>query len=1226
MGCQDLTYCIAPDDKNILRRITQQLPLSAAAQFVLNQSRVDSIAIDPQTGNCRLILCVPELLAGQDLRQVTGFLQEMTCLSSLIIEQRRINNAASLCDQKEYLIQEFPNASPLARRALLAADWQWDEHRLLITLRRILEQGVLQREAFETEFSAFIRDRFGISLELSVRVEEDPTCYDELDCLLQSLPQEIGDAGSAATAADTGKGEKSILGSLIKGKAMEIREITEEQRGVIVEGRVRNLELKELKSGRCLLSFDVEDETCAISCKSYFENLAEAAKKTEALKDGITVKTKGTVMFDKYVRELVLQPDHITKTATPVITDSRTEKRVELHAHTQMSTMDSVVPIEMLISTAEQYGHSAVAITDHGVIQAFPTAQKLTRKSKIKVIYGMEGYLFDEDISRSYHIIILARNTIGLRNLYRLVSLSHIKYFHRTPRIPRSALVEFREGLILGSACEAGELYRAMLNGASVDDLSRIASFYDYLEIQPCGNNEFLIRNGEVSGVRELQELNRKICEIGRINGKPVAATCDVHFLRPDDEVYRRILMSGQKYDDADLQAPLYFRTTEEMLAEFSYLGDELAEEVVVRTPRRIADSVEKLQPIPDNLYSPDIPGADDDIRNMSYDRAHQLYGEPLPEIVAERLRMELNSIINNGFGVLYLIAHKLVKKSTDDGYLVGSRGSVGSSFVATMTGITEVNPLPPHWRCPECQYSEFADPGAFGGGFDLPDKLCPHCGANLKKDGHNIPFAVFLGFEGDKVPDIDLNFSGDYQAVAHKYTEELFGRDNVFRAGTISTIAERTAYGYVRNYLEERKLPGTQANINRLVRGCAGVKKTTGQHPGGIMVVPRQMDVHHFTPIQHPADDRTSGTVTTHFDYHSISDRLVKLDILGHDDPTVIRMLERLTGVDAKTVPFDDPATMSLFYSTEALGLTPEQLKSQVGTLGIPEFGTRFVRQMLEDTRPSCFSELVRISGFSHGTDVWLNNAQDLIRDKVATLSEAISARDDIMVTLMLKGVAPKTAFEIMESVRKGKGVKPHQIDAMKAQSVPDWFIQSCQKIKYMFPRAHAVAYVMMAFRIAWFKVNLPLAFYAAFFTIRAEEFDCVAAAQGEQAMNAVVRDLESKGNEASQKEKALLAVMETAREMVLRGFAFLKVDLYKSHASEFLINEQALLPPLAALPGLGAAAAESLVNARSERPFSSQEDLRVRGHVSKAIIDLLAQQGCLGDLPESDQLQLFG
>ncbi len=1221
-----MTYCIAPDDKNILKKLTQQLPLSAAAQFVLNRSQVDSIAIDPQTGNCQLILHVPKLLAEQDVNRVTGFLQEVTCLSSLTLEQRIINDAASLCEQKEYLIQEFPQASPLARRALLAADWQWQGTGLIITLRRLLEQDVLQREAFETEFSAFIRERFGISIELELAVEEDPTCYDQLDCLLQSLPQETGDAGSSAAAADVGKGEKAILGSLIKGKGMEIREITEEQRGVIVEGRVQNLELKELKSGRCLLSFDVEDDTCAISCKSYFENSAEAAKKTEPLKDGITVKTKGTVMFDKYVRELVLQTDHITKTVTPLITDARAEKRVELHAHTQMSAMDSVVPIEMLIATAEQYGHSAVAITDHGVIQAFPTAQKLTRKSKIKVIYGMEGYLFDEDISRSYHIIILARNTVGLRNLYRLVSLAHIKYFHRTPRIPRSALVEFREGLVLGSACEAGELYRAMLNGASMDDLERIASFYDYLEIQPCGNNEFLIRNGEVSGVRELQELNRKICEIGRITGKPVAATCDVHFLRPDDEVYRRILMSGQKYDDADLQAPLYFRTTEEMLAEFSYLGDELAEEVVVRTPCRIADSIEKLQPIPDNLYSPDIPGADDDIRNMSYDRAKALYGDPLPETVAERLRMELNSIINNGFGVLYLIAHKLVKKSTDDGYLVGSRGSVGSSFVATMTGITEVNPLPPHWRCPECKYSEFADPGAYGGGFDLPDKKCPRCGADLKKDGHNIPFAVFLGFEGDKVPDIDLNFSGDYQAVAHKYTEELFGRDNVFRAGTISTIADRTAYGYVRNYLEERKLPGTQANINRLVRGCAGVKKTTGQHPGGIMVVPRQMDVHHFTPIQHPADDRTSGTVTTHFDYHSISDRLVKLDILGHDDPTVIRMLERLTGVDAKTVSFDDPATMSLFYSTEALGLTPEQLKSPVGTLGIPEFGTRFVRQMLEETRPSCFSELVRISGFSHGTDVWVNNAQDLIRDKVATLSEAISARDDIMVTLMLKGVAPKTSFEIMESVRKGKGVKPNQIEAMKAQNVPDWFIQSCQKIKYMFPRAHAVAYVMMAFRIAWFKVHLPLAFYAAYFTIRAEEFDCVAAAQGENALNAVIHDLESKGNEASHKEKALLAVMETAREMVLRGFSFLKVDLYKSHAAEFLINGQSLLPPLASLPGLGAAAAESLVGARNVRPFSSQDDLRVRGHVSKAIIDLLAQQGCLGDLPESDQLQLFG
>ena len=1220
-----MTYCIAPEDKNILQKITQQLPLSAAAQFVLNQSFVESIALDPNSGDCRLIFCVPECLNGDDLNQVTDFLRKATCLDSLTIEQRLINNSAALCEQKDFLIHEFPHATPLARRALLAADWQWNGNELVITLRRLLEQDILLREEFSAKFTAFIRERLGIALNLHVSVEEDPNCYDQLDCMLQSLPQETGET-SANDSPASGNAEKAIFGTLIKGKSVDIKEITEEQRGIVVEGKVQDCELKELKSGRCLLSFNLEDRTSAISCKSYFENLAEAGKKTEALKNGIMIKAKGAVMFDKYARELVLQTDHVTKIITPMITDQRPEKRVELHAHTQMSAMDSVVSIDALISAAEQYGHSAVAITDHGVIQAFPNAQKLARKSKVKVIYGMEGYLFDEDINRSNHIILLAQNMVGLRNLYRLVSLAHIKYFHRTPRIPRSALIEFREGLILGSACEAGELYRAMLNGAEMEDLVQIASFYDYLEIQPCGNNEFLIRNGEVSGLKELQELNRKVCELGRLAGKPVAATCDVHFLRPEDEVFRRILMSGQKYDDADLQAPLYFRTTEEMLAEFDYLGEEMAEEVVIRVPQQIANRIEKLEPIPDNLYSPDIPGADDDIRNMSYDHARDLYGDPLPEIVAARLQLELNSIINNGFGVLYLIAHKLVKKSTDDGYLVGSRGSVGSSFVATMTGITEVNPLPPHWRCPDCKYSEFADAGIYGGGFDLPDKACPQCGASLKKDGHNIPFAVFLGFEGDKVPDIDLNFSGDYQAVAHKYTEELFGRDNVFRAGTISTIADRTAYGYVQNYLEERKLPGTKANTNRLVRGCAGVKKTTGQHPGGIMVVPRQMDVHHYTPIQHPADDRTSGTVTTHFDYHSISDRLVKLDILGHDDPTVIRMLERLTGVDAKKLPFDDHATMSLFYSTDALKLTPEQLKSPVGTLGIPEYGTRFVRQMLEETRPACFSELVRISGFSHGTDVWVNNAQDLIRDKVATLSEAISARDDIMVTLMQKGVAPKTSFEIMESVRKGKGVKPNQIQAMQEKGVPDWFIQSCQKIKYMFPRAHAVAYVMMAFRIAWFKVHVPLAFYAAFFTIRAEEFDSISAAQGENALNMVIRDLESKGNEASHKEKALLAVMETAREMILRGFSFLKVDLYKSHASEFLISGQALLPPLAALPGLGAAAAESVVNARKERPFSSQEDLRLRGHVSKTIVDLLAQQGCLGDLPESDQMQLFG
>lgn len=1220
-----MTYCIAPDDKSILEKLTGQLSLSVQARAVLGRSRIDSIQVDPRTGQCQIELYVPELLVGADLNHIIGFLREATCLPLLQISQKICDAGKIFAKRKAEIIDRLPGITPVTRQALSTADWLYDHGVLEIVLERNLSLEFIMKEGVEARLPEVLQEYFGLTARLQVSVAPEASCYDELDCLLQSLPKDVLEQNPSASPAG-GNCDMVLLGSAIKGKPAPIGAITEEQRGVVLEGSLGKIETRELKSGRCIVVFDLEDSTCAIGCKAYFENAAEAAKKTEALKPGVAVRVKGTAMPDKYEKgELVVLTDHITKTTLVERRDEQPVKRVELHAHTQMSSMDSVVPIAALIKTAEKFGHPAVAITDHGVIQAFPAAQEIAQKSKVKVIYGMEGYLFDHDVTQSNHIIILARNTQGLRNLYRLVSLAHIKYFHRTPRIPRSALLELREGLILGSACEAGELYRAMLNGAAEPELCRIASFYDYLEIQPCANNLFLIRKGEVDNLGALQDYNRRICEIGRLTGRPVAATCDVHFLRPEDEVFRRILMSGQKYEDADQQAPLFFRNTEEMLQEFSYLGAELAAEAVIHAPRRIADSIEKLQPIPEGLYSPDIPGADDDIRNMAYAKAKQLYGDPLPELIENRLTMELNSIINNGFGVLYLIAHKLVKKSTDDGYLVGSRGSVGSSFVATMTGITEVNPLPPHWRCPACRFSQFADADRFGGGFDLPDNTCPNCATPMAKDGHNIPFAVFMGFEGDKVPDIDLNFSGDYQPVAHKYTEELFGRDNVFRAGTISTIAERTAYGYVKNYLNERNQPGTDANCNRLVRGCAGVKKTTGQHPGGIMVVPRHMDVHHFTPIQFPADDRNSGTVTTHFDYHSISSRLVKLDILGHDDPTVIRMLERLTGLDAKQIPFDDQPTMSLFYSTEAIGLSPDRLKSPVATLAIPEFGTRFVRQMLEDTNPKCFSELVRISGFSHGTDVWLNNAQDLIRNKQATLSEAISARDDIMVTLIQKGVPPKTAFDIMESVRKGKGVKPNQVKVMQENNVPEWFIDSCQKIKYMFPKAHAVAYVMMAFRIAWFKVYRPLAFYAAYFTIRAEEFDPAAALKGEAGFNAVISELEAKGNGASAKEKALLAVMETAREMVLRGFVFYPINLYESDATEFLVKDKGLLPPLVALPGLGAAAAQSMEAARKERPFSSQEDLRIRGHVSKSIIDLLGQQGCLAGLPESDQMQLF-
>lgn len=1217
-----MTYCIAPSDKQVLARLTREIPLSADFRLCLEQSRMDAVMVDSRSGQCKIFLFVPEYLQGTDLKRIESFLRSATCIEKLVIEQQLLITPEWICEKKDILIEALQGLSPLTRRALTKADWFSQDKCLHIILQRALEVEMILREDFEKIFLVYLYKQYGLKCELKVRVNENAACFDELDYTLKSLPQDTVPSIFQESCA-----EKVIIGSTIKGKLIEIRELVEEQRNVIIQGRIRGLERKALKSGRCLVSFSVDDGTCAISCKAFFENMAEVNLKTETIKkDGIVVKVKGIVMFDRYIRELVLQADHISRINIAPLTDDHPCKRVELHAHTHMSSLDSVVSIEALIRTAEQFGHDAVAITDHGVVQAFPAAQDLVRKSKVKVIYGMEGYLFDQDISQSNHIIILARNNQGLKNLYRLVSLSHIKYFHRTPRIPRSALIEFRQGLVLGSACEAGELYRALMSGAPMEELERIAGFYDFLEIQPCDNNQFLIRNGQVNDLKQLQEHNRKICEIGSLTAKPVVATCDVHFLRPEDEVFRRILMSGQKYDDADLQAPLYYRTTAEMLNEFAYLGKELAEEVVIHAPRRIAESVEKLQPIPKGLYSPDIPGADDSIRNMSFKRAREFYGDPLPEIVADRLKLELDSIINNGFGVLYLIAQKLVKKSADDGYLVGSRGSVGSSLVATMTGITEVNPLPPHWRCPLCRACEFADAGRYGGGFDLPDQTCPNCQVPMIKDGHNIPFAVFMGFEGDKVPDIDLNFSGDYQAHAHKYTEELFGRDNVFRAGTISTIAEKTAYGYVKNYLDERKLPCTEANIDRLVRGCAGVKKTTGQHPGGIMVVPRHMDVHHFTPIQHPADDRTSGTVTTHFDYHSISNRLVKLDILGHDDPTVIRMLERLTGVDAKVLPFDDQATMSLFSSTEALGLTPTQLKSQVATLGIPEFGTRFVRQMLEETRPVKFSELVRISGFSHGTDVWINNAQNLIRDKIASLSEAISARDDIMVTLIQKGVAPKMAFDIMESVRKGKGVQPGPVQAMIDQSVPGWFIDSCQRIKYMFPKAHAVAYVMMAFRIAWFKVHYPLAFYAAYFTIRAEDFDPIAAAKGETGLNSVIHEMESKGNGASNKEKAMIGVLETAREMVLRSFTFLPIDIYQSDASEFLVKDRSLLPPLAALPGLGSAAAQCIVRAREDRLFSSLDDLRIRGHISKSILDQLGHLGCLTGLPESDQMRLFG
>ena len=829
----------------------------------------------------------------------------------------------------------------------------------------------------------------------------------------------------------------------------------------------------------------------------------------------------------------------------------------------------------------------------------------------------------------AYHIILLAKNYIGLKNLYKLVSYSHLDYFYKKPRILKSMLDKYREGLIVGSACEAGELYRAVVSGKEDDEIKEIAKYYDYLEIQPIGNNEYMVRNGTVADNEELRNINRRIVELGDELSIPVVATCDVHFMDPQDEIYRRILQAGQKYDDADMQAPLYLRTTEEMLDEFIYLGQDKAYEVVVENTNKISDMCEKISPISPEKCPPHIPGCEEDIRNITFEKAHQLYGDPLPEIIQTRLDKELNSIINNGYSVMYIIAQKLVWKSNEDGYIVGSRGSVGSSLVAYMTGITEVNSLASHYRCPSCKYSDFTDYGVKNG-FDLPDKKCPKCGADLEKDGMDIPFETFLGFDGDKEPDIDLNFSGEYQAKAHKYTEVIFGKGTTFKAGTVGTIADKTAYGYVKNYYEDRHIPVSSAEISRLSVGCTGIKRTTGQHPGGIIVVPKGREIFEFTPVQHPADDPESDIVTTHFDYHSIDQNLLKLDILGHDDPTMIRMLQDITGIDPTKVPLDDKETMKIFSSTEPLGVTEQQINSPVGSFGIPEFGTKFVRGMLVDTKPTTFAELISISGLSHGTDVWLNNAQELINDGIVTLSEAIGCRDDIMVYLMKMGLPPGSAFKIMETVRKGKALKDPEkwagfVNLMKEHEVPDWYIKSCEKIKYMFPKAHAAAYVTNAFRIAWFKVHYPKAYYSAYFSIRADEFDSECMIYGKEKVKNKMREIDMQGNSATTKDKNMYAILELVLEMYERGIKFLPIDLYKSHSTKFLMEDDGIRPPLNSIPGLGNVAAEGIYQASLERPFSCIEDVQIRSKIGKSVTELLEKFGCLKGMTKSNQMSLF-
>ena len=1340
--------------------------------------------------------------------------------------------------------------SKICAGVIADAEWRVTEHKLQILVKHNMAYYLAQKH-LDDAIANMIHTETGETLLVQFKnqkaTEADRAAlennrkkkFEELSRQIITTQaeavQEKANAEVAAVSSSVSKG--ILLGKEINGANQKIIDTKILGENVIIEGSIYNIEPREIRGEKYIVSFDITDLSDSTTVKFFVKKSVFDAELSDKIKKGKYLRVQGEVQFDKYTKEIDIMAKNIMAAAAPAPRmDDAEEKRVELHLHTQMSSMDGVTPVKKYIERAIAWGHKAIAITDHGVVQAFPDAMNAIGKSDLKVIYGVEAYLIDDlgsvvtmprgqslddtfvvfdiettglsketesiteigavkvvdgkvidrfstfvnperpipaeitkltgitnemvadapviteilprflefcqdavlvahnanfdtgfirlnaerkcgievkntvldtlELSRSllpelkkhkldivceqlgvsleghhravndaeataevflkfidmlvekeiykvddinvfssqtvnykklkaYHAIILAKDYVGLRNLYELISLSHIDYYFRRPRIPKSKLIQHREGLILGSACEAGELYRALLDKKPKQVIEELVNFYDYLEIQPLGNNRFMIESPKVESVHSMEDIiaiNKQIVALGEEHNKPVVATCDVHFIDPQDAAFRKIIMAAEGFADADKQAPLYFRTTKEMLKEFTYLGEEKAREIVITNTNKIADMIEKIKPVPDDTFPLKIEGADEELRQICMDKAISIYGDPLPPIVQDRLETELNSIISNGYAVLYIIAQKLVWKSVADGYLVGSRGSVGSSFAANMAGITEVNSLPPHYICDHCKYSDFESETvkAFAmeeaSGCDMPDKDCPVCGHKLRKDGHDIPFQTFLGFEGDKEPDIDLNFSGDYQQQAHAYTEVLFGKGKVFKAGTIGTLADKTAYGFVKKYFDAREITPHNAEIQRLTEGCTGVKRTTGQHPGGLMVVPSDHDIHEFCPIQRPANDVNSTVTTTHFDYHSISGRLLKLDLLGHDDPTVIRMLYDLTGVNPQDVPLGDPETMSLFESPKALGVTEEEINCKTGTLGIPEFGTKFVRGMLIDTKPKTFADLLRISGLSHGTDVWLGNAQTLIENGTITLKETISTRDSIMIYLINKGVEKKKSFKIMEKVRKGKGLTEEDIADMKASDVPDWYIESCQKIKYMFPKAHAAAYVMMAFRIAYFKINYPEAYYASYFSVRAcDDFDYSCMCQGIDVARDAIREIQAKGQEATAKDKNKQTVLEIVVEFYARGFKFCPIDLYRSDAKNFLPTEEGLLPPFSSLQGLGVNAAQSIVEGRKDGEFNTLEELKERTSLGRSLIDLLKENGVLDGIPETNQLCLF-
>lgn len=1393
---------------------------------------IDKVLLDKSSKVLSIKLLGEKLLLRDDLNMVREFFQKE--FQELELELKiSYNLDASPGDKinfyqarlKELISEEIESSNSWIDN--LKIDFQNQE--LNIYSPNLVAHEMMIRNGLKQNIERAIQEELGLGLAVKIL---DSGIEKAEDFLEKAFEEEKNIASKAMAEAprklekakDSEEGRVSSnysYGKEVNKPVLSIKDIDIQSGSVAVEGFIFNREVIDIRNNKKLVVFNITDLKDSIECKVFLKEKDAPDFLANVDEDSHCI-LMGDVVYDDFSRSIVVMIKSLRLTPAPKREDLSSEKRVELHLHTKMSSMDGIVNVKKLIKTAEAWGHKAIAITDHGVVQAYPEALDVSRGSDLKLIYGMEGYMvndtkevlsnyktsareyivfdiettglsnkndriteigalkidgdgrvidefsqlvnpekkipefivnltgitdemvkdkpkisqvikefydfigdailiahnatFDigfirENMSkegleidnpvldtlelarasfpnlknhklntlakylsvslenhhravddakatadiflkileinsinniseiaavntidsgqasvkdRPYHMVILAQNLVGLKNLYKLVSKSHMEYFYRQPRIPKSILEEYREGLLISSACSSGELYQAILNNKSEDEINKIAKFYDYFEVQPIANNDYLLREG-IMDQDQLEDINRKIIELGRKHNKIVVATGDVHFLNPEDEVYRRILMAGQGFRDAEFQPPLYLKTTEEMLKDFDYLGEDLARELVIENTNKIADSIEKIQPIPDGTFPPIIEGSEEELKKISFEKAHELYGDPLPKIVEDRLNIELSSIIKNGYSVMYIIAQKLVWKSLEDGYLVGSRGSVGSSLVATMSGITEINPLAPHYLCPKCKYSEFFSAGEIASGADLKDKDCPNCKTELIKDGHDIPFEVFLGFDGDKEPDIDLNFAGEYQSNAHKYTEELFGQDYVFRAGTIGTIADRTAYGFVKKYFEGIGESVGNPEINRLVKGCAGVKRTSGQHPGGVMIVPHYKDIHDFSPIQYPANDPKSGVITTHFDYNAISSNILKLDILGHDVPTIIRMLEDMTGVDPQTIALDEENTMSLFASTEALKVSPEEINSKVGTLGIPEFGTKFVRQMLVDTKPTTFSELVRISGLSHGTDVWINNAQELVRNNIAPLSKVISTREDIMLGLINVGMDKSKAFNIMEKVRKGKGLPPGAEEEMKELGVEDWYIDSCKKIKYMFPKAHAAAYVMMSFRIAYFKVFYPEAFYATYFTTKAADFDADLIIRGLDHIKASIKDIEMKGFDATTKEKNLLTVLEVALEMYARGYKIDRVDLYKSDSDVFKLGDNGLLPPLKCLDGLGGNAAKNIVVEREKSKFISKEDLIKRAGVSRPTIEVLTNHGCLDDLPDSNQMNLF-